>query len=157
MRGAGGAPAFADAVLGAGESGAAGNQTAAGRVDPGDSAQQAAAKEWLESASFERLASHVVGSMGAHSRQPSPAAVGPHQPTPGDPRFAVQHPGAVNPPVASGTLVHPPEEQHLRQERQPQSVGPKGGGAHPGVAPGDKRILQRPAPAVGKSKNNKCV
>ena len=56
MRGAGGAPAFADAVLGAGESGDAGNLTAAGRIDPSDTSQQAEASKWLQSESFERLA-----------------------------------------------------------------------------------------------------
>ena len=101
--------------------------TAAGRIDPGDTAQQAAAKEWLASASFERLTTHVVGSLGANSQQPSPAVVAPHQPTPGDPRVAVQHPGTAYPHVASGSLLHPPEEQHPRQMQQPWSAGPGGG------------------------------
>ena len=123
MRGAGGAPAFADVVLGAGDSSDAGNLTIAGRIAPGDVAQQAAAVDWLQSESFERLAAHL----GASPQPEAPAVVVPHRPTPGDPRFAVQHPGTAQHSKAPS--------DSLPQSTDSQVTDSSGG------VPGDKKIL----------------
>ena len=90
--------------------------------------------------------------MGASPQPEAPAVVAPHQPTHGDHRFAAQHPDtAQHPGAASGSSLHPTEQKHWRQMQQPRSAQPGGGVPRAGGVPGDKKILQRPAHAVGDS------